>query len=884
MAWPSNTSERCSNQLTRSALGIEHSQAPWTAARCQRLLRHLSSKIALLRKEKQRASNNTELPQPHGVNLDSAVRKGNERMHHQGGRRRGSEHTDVADEEWGPNPRPRKKIKRTYSSRNLTCQKPSESSQSSTSEQKNQFSTEITIPNGLFRSQRHLDLETEVTNAPQDTEEVSRTFPRETQNVGNDRPSSRYRVKLSFEEQLVYGIQMSLVALLRATKDAKPPLGHGTRSLFETCLRKIPDYIAEEELRGEEEDPESKIDVSSMVYNELESLGTSHSAGWEPLRHVVRAHGTNIVGGAIREGLIGVTVARDIVRSCHSLGTYEEAETMLHCLMESIEPWLKSAGRTRTIVEVLDSHVQVTGCQSYRYRELAWLLRSGRLPLDWIARQDMIETWNRAIQTITQDTEDTGTAIELLRLVTSMTYGLCDHDPGTLVHGLRLSRQSLRKEANGYIVNLGYQTQWPGATGTARTEDNRESQDEKASSTVLSLVTVLCAIGLLRSARTASEPSESQVSNLAALHDIATDSYQMLELASDGMIHLPDEGMVPALLSAGLVRATLCRNKHDFATTIPSFFDPLMSLDKNGSAVEEGGSFLCAVAECCARAASEDVFDHTRKAVAHICHIAESLRPISTSYQSCNRVGIAAALEYADRTKQPKHLHWALNLEQTVTGAHLESARRTPAKTPLRGQMQTGKGYRWEAGICEWVARTPAIISSMPPDLMVRKALPRMGSYDNRSVSIKDNDQGVAMPPGPSGRQHSSPASFQFTSGWAKRLRRTRSQGVAGSETGSECSPTTVFFSHINVQDDSDESSTPSSSQEAQKGCRLQEMMNSVARQLKQCGAAQQRRSESYTRHGKECDFAQVEILRSSQDSLDVQDVMLDSEDELSYL
>lgn len=875
MARPSIASEPSYNQSTRPSLALENNRGhvPWTAARCQRLLRHLSSNIVLLRKERQSGCGTTELQPTSRITPDPAAGNISERTHSQGGRRRVPETINVADEEWAPNPRPRKKIKRTYSSRSFTSQRPCESSQSSTGEQKSQTHNEITIPDGLFHSERHPSAGAEVATTLHDT--VSCDF----QNVGNDRSSSRYRVRLSFEERLVYNIRKGTLALLRATGEAQSTSGHGTRSLFETCLRKISDYIAVEEIRCESEDPEWKFYVSLMVYRELESLGTSPLTGWEPLRQVVRAHGIKMVGGAFREGLIEVPVARDIVHSCHSLGACVEARALLHCLMESIEPWqkpLRSAGQTRALVEALDDYACATGCQGFRYQELAWLLRSGRLPLDWIARQDMIETWNKVIQTITEGTEDAGPAIELFRVVTSMTHGLCRHDAGSLVHGIRLNRRNLEREANEYIVGLGYQTHWPESPSTAGMDDNEEYQDGKALSTVLSLMTVLCAIGLLQSAQTASGPREFGVSDMTALHEIAMDTHQMLELASDGMISLPDEGMTPTLLAAGLVQATMCRNRDDFAATVPSSFDRLMSLDQHGSAVEEGGSFLCAVAECCARATSEDVFDHTQKMVEHICRIAESLRTISDSYRFCQRVGVAAALEYAKTTQQPKHLHWALNLEQAVTGVHVGSAGRTPAKTPLRGQTQVRNGYRWEAGICEWVARTPAIFSSRRPDQGLQKAEARKALYDERPVPSRIVMNDEATEPCSSGGQ-SSPAGPRCVSGWATRLRRTKSQG--------ECSASKVIFSHIEVQDEDDELSTRESSQEGQRGRRLQEMTNLVARPSKQRGAASRRqRAETIGRRGKDAESAPLDASQVSQESLDIHDVILDSEDELSYL
>lgn len=346
MAWSSTDFERSSMQSSKPALALDHVQAPWTAARCQRLLRPLASKIVLLRKEKQRTSNLAEAQQAHGPFLDPMVANSHERTSEQGGRRRTSGATNFADEEWAPNPRPSKRIKRTYSSRSLTSQRPGDSSQHSTADQRSQTSTEITIPSAFFQPEAQRDAEVDAVDLSQHIEAheedaLRQSEPRAQRSEGHSQylwqepPRSKYKVRLPFEAKLTDGILKGMGTILRATGRPKP--SRGARELFTTCLRKMPDYIAEEERRYTTEDPEGDVDVSSMVYSDLESLGTSDVGGWEPLRQVVRAHGISMVGTAVREGLVGVRVACQMVVLCHSLGTCNEAQYIFHCLIGSIE-------------------------------------------------------------------------------------------------------------------------------------------------------------------------------------------------------------------------------------------------------------------------------------------------------------------------------------------------------------------------------------------------------------------------------------------------------------------------------------------------------------------------------------------------------------------
>ncbi|KAI4253928.1 MAG: hypothetical protein L6R42_007393, partial [Xanthoria sp. 1 TBL-2021] len=645
MAWDLGGSEPTYKETTRPECAIYDAQAPWTAARCQRLLRPLSSKIALLRKEQRYNRKAGDLETAHNCSIGVATKPPG-RTPDQGSRRRITGAGDVADQEWAPNPRPRKKLKRTYSSKNLTIQHSASSSQTSATDQSAQNPFGITIPDNFFQPNAQSIATGEASDSSQHVQLNSRdTLGGQKPNSRNDgehrrlpwkgAPRSHSNVKPSFHRRLTDGICNGLDALLKTTRHQKSSQirVRGSRGLFATCLRKVPDLIAQEE-SYKMEDPESDVDVSSMMYNDLESLSTSTFGGWMPLQQIVRAHGVSMVGSAICEGLIAFDVARGIlVRSCLSKA-YDEAQHILRCLLETVEPLqnhLKIPVETISILQSLNAFALASGRHSFHYRQLTWLLSSGRLPLDWIGRADMIETWNKVVQSITQDDDDAGPATELLRLATNMTYGGRGQSLATLIHGLRLRRQGLAKAANTYMASLGYQTRWPRGSQLALHDDEHDMRNEKASSTISSLMTVLCAIGLLRSAGQASSSNSFCLLDKTALQDVAVEAQQMLELASDRVLSIQGDRMALPLLAAGLVQATLCRNQQTFAATVPPLFDTLSDLVDSELTVEEGGSFLCAVADCCARATHEEMFEHTKEMVQHLCHIAESLKAISAS-------------------------------------------------------------------------------------------------------------------------------------------------------------------------------------------------------------------------------------------------------------
>jgi hypothetical protein len=152
------------------------------------------------------------------------------------------------------------------------------------------------------------------------------------------------------------------------------------------CLRRVPDYI---DLELEDLDEESKEDedITSSIYSELESLGTNSGGGWSGLREVVRSHGVKYVLAAIEEGLIKGTRVSELVATCSKHGALLEADSLLQIWIS--RDHLTRAGR------VEDSHIALVKLAELRsshdapelfLRHHTHLLRSGHVKLGDILR------------------------------------------------------------------------------------------------------------------------------------------------------------------------------------------------------------------------------------------------------------------------------------------------------------------------------------------------------------------------------------------------------------------------------------------------------------------------------------------------------------------
>jgi hypothetical protein len=258
-----------------STVNIRHFQADpeqkWTAARCHRLLRALTSRVAILNKEIARYT-----PAPNGGDLKATSCNANA----------------SSSEDWN---RKQKRIRRTYSSKgakNGNAQSaPSVTSRNPNSSKgrRSLIPGEISIPTPILARARGENMESIPAVAVHDFHEP--------ENRRNKRSRARYmtddaeahcelaeslrdiRQKTTAARYTTYeGIYNGLEALLRATTPVKLETKRrkGARSLFSTSLRAVPRYIIQQEalLQAHMEETGSKSaiegrDISMEIYDEL---------------------------------------------------------------------------------------------------------------------------------------------------------------------------------------------------------------------------------------------------------------------------------------------------------------------------------------------------------------------------------------------------------------------------------------------------------------------------------------------------------------------------------------------------------------------------------------------------------------------------------------
>lgn len=893
-------------------------QPPWNTARCNRLLRPLSSKIACLRKsrqyELQRGSEVAGLGQgPNGKQKRTEVYSppSANALSHEKPVVQPSKTAKPDDQEWVPSPVPRKKIKRTYSSkdgghvvRQTRCK--TEAHESSLLQE---ASIRMPDPQDSFVHRQRQAFVGITRSKPADGDEPSVSglrpqCPKSSHNTQGLQRESFCRHARYVEPdhwKLINGLYNGLDTLLRATESGRAGEERRPRSLFSMCLGKVPEYIAEEQLWSAAEDPESDIDVASSIYSDLEALGSSPTGGWKPLREVVRAQGVFILGNAFKDGLLDHSLARGLIVICLHYHAYNEAQHFVERIMSMMKPLRKTQSTPKRLfahefsveLSILKYFVTASGRFHFLYQQLATLLSSGILPLEWISSPSMVDCWNGVIWSITQEDEHAKAATVLLQTTMSVTNGGVCPTLAARVHEIRLLGRSASsatiRETNQSIISTS-PIYPPGS-------DCEATEISKAPLSVLSnVLTVLCAVGLLGRSDSPGLGSP-RILNLTVMHDLALTAHQAVTIKAyntnggQKVESYAEQTCLP-ILAAKLVEETACKSGKTLAPSRSVPLDIITRLGCNESLPSSAASFICAVAHCCERATSAETFEYMHNIIGQLTNISTSSEYGTATGTLCGRIAVAAAFEYSEETNHPKHLDWAIDLEQNITGRTVETSYRTPGKTPARRSHKSKSSYRWEEGICEWVAKTPGTLWPKTKFVHHSTFLPTDSESDSDSTtpSISPSKQGLLdllqMSPWSIGNTADTAPVSSKLSNIRKPVGKT-SHVDKMIETADELQ--TIYHESISqkitADDTEDELSTPNSSQEMPKTSRprLRELTNigpSMERKRtgtwKQSGETRKRRAL--------CLFPKQKMQWSTTGPPKVDKGLEESEDELGTL
>ncbi|UKZ68882.1 uncharacterized protein TrAtP1_009902 [Trichoderma atroviride] len=305
-AVPSQRSSTRSRLYAGSRASDPDGPQQWTAARCQRLLRQLQSRLTSLRKlvsEKPSAPlAGSKRPSDNGQDPTS------KRVRSTYGQRNKRVAPSVPDKSVTTPPR----AVRTLGAMKLGNVSPTSESVDFLTPVWRKIRDQVDTP------MKNIDIEHDLLNSlPSDMIEELNAIRRHV-------PSEPYRIY----EAIFHWLHRLLHS---TTPQGQHPRG---KSLLAMCLRRIPDCIANidaydrQQLKDSGEESIWNIsDAASDLFDQIENLGADRS-GWRPLRLVVRSQAIHLLSNAIVDGLFRPEFFNLLVRLCVHLKGNGEASKL----------------------------------------------------------------------------------------------------------------------------------------------------------------------------------------------------------------------------------------------------------------------------------------------------------------------------------------------------------------------------------------------------------------------------------------------------------------------------------------------------------------------------------------------------------------------------
>ena len=684
-------------------------QIPWTATRCHRLLRPVSSRIAALRKEKK-------LVPVHTAFRSSPTQTSPVRL---------KDHHDIPgivtvdgskkkDPDWSPDERAKKKPRRTYSARHVGAQTKLESGISEVDGCGIGFDQASEDRFAFQAFQKYLMTRTKGGRSLYDSSDSSTSTSTLPINLKRSCPRLKPRTETSV---LVDGLYNSLIPLLRATNKSKSLLVSktGTKSLFTLCLEKVPVCIAEQQAWIEQEEPDSKEDAAEAMYAELENLSTSKEGGWAPLRKVVRAHGTHMIEMAIRDGTISPSHAAKFVRLFLTTGAVSQAGALGAAVLHSsypvsspgsFRPWpitSEAHGDRTTFDQVIWMSIfalsQRFNGSGFGWSTLAMMLEQDSIAVERIVAGSANGILSRALSCIATDSEGAVASLDFLMIFIWKSFATTSGRPEAAVQQLRFPSRRGRPRK--------------GDRRTRATNDHKDPTVELDGGSIAK-ATFLISEVMAFACNHAGNTRVSGVIEALAVRSLQHHAIEDRSSTRSMNFHAEARRALP-LLGFHLTMPICPRSYNDssglqtrFGTPPPDSDEAMLPFPlppKDSAAKHSLASFVLktALPEHGSYTLGGSCDAQFAKVKARIQRLLDLAR-IFPEAVSATDIALIAAFEFAESTQRPAHLNWAIELEEDVhRGVYDPPGELT---RPLVDGAVTA-GYRFEPSIGEWVTKTP---------------------------------------------------------------------------------------------------------------------------------------------------------------------------------
>ncbi|KAG8534191.1 uncharacterized protein KY384_001035 [Bacidia gigantensis] len=730
-------------------------KTPWTATRCQRLLRPLLSKISILRKVKKGEHNDGS--------IENNVDEGNAWSPV-------IPSVDVdrksllllRSEAWDCDQRPRKRIRCTYSGRGRNSKE--DASQSNESDKgttvwHRKLGLKENLHKEKFRAVSSLARRANLPSSFNALCQLPQAGNERAHNVqfkGTELPVPSIRgddtMSSSGKERwkLSQGISRSLSALLKATKNPSMQQNSGCRSLFSMCLKCVPEYIEEEECMAVEDDLDNDKDVSFEIYGELEGIAVSES--WRPLRDIVRSHGVSLIGKAISDHVVSLNMAFSLVDLCLTEDAHDEAQTLLETIISTIlhcdvlARW-KPTTQGALIMQGVRPFLLKTGRQRIVYQQVRAAIEAG---LPWTAFECLLQPNHIQYVSSVVFRDSFGELGELIRTIFRQVCGSTSCPMESVIEDLRRARKDRYSHHMSRRCLLVEDTALTAKYVRRAAKNPSDTPMDHASDSYHIPIQFMDAIFNAMHTNDALPDAMQTKMHLAMselIEQLAVECMQLLDLetaASESHYISPRRQTIAAAILAYDLYKTVLDKGEEEQNDLCFYTDQLSSLEINESVTSHLGNLLLQLPHKDGKRLSSD-FELIKPTVESFWKSVKRSCCRGATRRILGDILVAASFGFAETTDQPAHMEWALGIEADVCGKPQDSPARTLVKTPAKAENRRKGAYRWEEGICEWIAKTP-IVSVETRQPKNPRSAGDVGSWDS-PVSLKVQTTDQAMSP-----------------------------------------------------------------------------------------------------------------------------------------
>ncbi|KAA8646197.1 hypothetical protein EYZ11_010050 [Aspergillus tanneri] len=507
---------------------------------------------------------------------------------------------------------------------------------------------------------------------------------------------------------IAHSLDRIFLKLLHRTRIDEP--NRGTRSLLSMTVRRLPEFIAEEQKIQDEADGDKDVDMCDAYFTELEAHYAPGGNGWQPFREAVRARGIHLVSDMVQKGWITKLAACRLLEECMGQGEYDAFELLMSRYLVALDTYeYPTAFDSHRPLSHCDDPVHIlgvyylrsTGRRSFVFDELSRLLLCRVFPAEWMVTTLWKRCVDGAIKSLSTGDGDSAAATRLIEAVI-LSAGAVYHDTEIVVSSVECRECSRSTRTSTNMTALP----------TDSTPCPIPLQDG-LSNLVSSLVTALCGMCVARSQASGAIEKASGEKVRCMVERLAISVQRTI-----GVKPLAHGAEGPTARSLRctyvLIGDYFLRCGQDLPSTeifsrqgsisrrnFESFF---LSLASQHDMVKELAELVRQVFHCCRQVRKGDKSRTPREVRDRVSQLTQLTRVQGASLL-LGKVAAETAMGLAEMTLDPDDHAWAMEVqEQVVALQRGQKVKQYPRSTHV---SDTGL-YRWEESISEWVASTPA--------------------------------------------------------------------------------------------------------------------------------------------------------------------------------